>query len=65
MTESWALKAIEDEAMRRASRELVANADKYTTVYGLTMGQIAYLKQKYERETGREASTCPSYGLTP
>ena len=55
MTDSWAMKAIEDEAMRRAKQELVR--DGGMSVAGLTLDQIIMLRRYYEEKEGRPAET--------
>jgi hypothetical protein len=57
--DSWALKAIETEAMKRAQFELLSGGQTIA-VLGLSVKQILWLKTDYERRTGKPASELPA-----
>jgi len=59
VTDSWALKAIEEEADRRAMARIWSDASSLR-VLGLTVQQIRWLRHDWMARTGKEPEEIPS-----
>ncbi len=51
---SWVLKAIEDEAMRRARQEVTNEIMQTVTIAGLSARQVLALRRFYVERTGKD-----------